>query len=250
LTCVRSANIIIKQNAPDVGEDDSSSIYEIFNRLNTGEINLKPQEIRTSLYHSPFCDMLSRINLAERWRDLLGVAEPDLHMKDIEILLRAFAMVMCGDEYKPSMTRFLNLTSKRAKSLPKEKVEYLEKLFYAFLDACKSVASESVLWWPKREVNISFIDAVFAAQCAAAFATNSLDVRAEDITFIDTLFREQKELVAFLRQQGELSFSVNVEALLSKTLLLSVASFFETRITTAIADYAGRVSNAERHSLH
>jgi hypothetical protein len=73
---------------------------------------------------------------------------------------------------------------------------------------------------------------------------------AEDITFIDTLFREQKELVAFLRQQGELSFSVNVEALLSKTLLLSVASFFETRITTAIADYAGRVSNAERHSLH
>jgi len=68
---------------------------------------------------------------------------------------------------------------------------------------------------------------------------------AEDTTFIDTLFREQKELVAFLQQQGELSFSVSVEALLSKTLLLSVASFFESRITTAIADYAGRVSNAD-----
>lgn len=68
---------------------------------------------------------------------------------------------------------------------------------------------------------------------------------AEDTTFIDTLFREQKELVAFLQQQGELSFSVNVEALLSKTLLLSVASFFESRITTAIADYAGRVSNMD-----
>lgn len=67
----------------------------------------------------------------------------------------------------------------------------------------------------------------------------------EDTTFIDTLFREQKELVAFLQQQGELSLSIDVEALLSKTLLLSVASFFESRITTAIADYAGRVSNAD-----
>ncbi|MGA9899032.1 MAG: DUF262 domain-containing protein, partial [Terriglobales bacterium] len=40
-------NIIIKQTSPP---DDDSSIYEIFNRLNSGGMNLKPQEIRTSLY--------------------------------------------------------------------------------------------------------------------------------------------------------------------------------------------------------
>lgn len=68
---------------------------------------------------------------------------------------------------------------------------------------------------------------------------------AEDKTFIDTHFQEQKELVALLQEQGQLSFSQTVEAFLSKTLLLSVASFFESRITTAIADYAGRVSNAD-----
>ena len=112
-------NIIIKQNLPDSAEGDVSSIYEIFNRLNTGGVNLKPQEIRTSLYHSYFYEMLYRINLDPRWRKLLGLAEPDLHMKDIEILLRAFAMMMCGADYKPSMTRFLNLTSKRAGSLSK-----------------------------------------------------------------------------------------------------------------------------------
>ena len=53
-------NVIIKQNAPD---DDDSSIYEIFNRLNSGGVNLKPQEIRTSLYHSKFYEMLHKINL-------------------------------------------------------------------------------------------------------------------------------------------------------------------------------------------
>ena len=67
----------------------------------------------------------------------------------------------------------------------------------------------------------------------------------ENTTFVDTLFKEQKELVVFLQSQGQLSFSQSVEAFLSKTLLLSVASYFESRITTAITEYAGRVSNSD-----
>jgi uncharacterized protein with ParB-like and HNH nuclease domain len=42
-------NIIVKQNSPP---DDDSSMYEVFNRLNTGGINLRPQEIRTSFINS------------------------------------------------------------------------------------------------------------------------------------------------------------------------------------------------------
>jgi hypothetical protein len=212
-------NIIIKQNAPDADEDDSSSIYEIFNRLNTGGINLKPQEIRTSLYHSPFYEMLYRINLDQRWRNLLGVAEPDLHMKDIEILLRAFAMVMCGNEYKPSMTRFLNLTSKRARALPKEKVEYLEKLFFAFLDACAALPAKAFFGTQSMRVNISFIDSVFAAQCTAAFTNNLLNVPAVDPEKLQRL----KEDADFVNAaQFDTAGTVNVAKRLerSKAILL------------------------------
>ena len=52
-------NVIIKQNSP---QGDDSSMYEVFNRLNTGGVNLKPQEIRTSMYHSDFYEMLYRAN--------------------------------------------------------------------------------------------------------------------------------------------------------------------------------------------
>lgn len=64
-------------------------------------------------------------------------------------------------------------------------------------------------------------------------------------TFIDALFSEQKELIGFLQQQGQLSYSQSVEVFLSKTLLLSCASYFESRITNAISDYTKRVSNAD-----
>jgi hypothetical protein len=49
-------NVIIKQNAPE--EEGDTSVFEIFYRLNTGGVNLRPQEIRTSLYHSDFMDAL------------------------------------------------------------------------------------------------------------------------------------------------------------------------------------------------
>jgi len=39
---------IVRQDEPS---DDNSSVYQIFNRLNTGGVNLNPQELRACLYH-------------------------------------------------------------------------------------------------------------------------------------------------------------------------------------------------------
>src|SRR5260370_731245 len=58
--------VVIIQHEPK----DDTSMYEIFVRLNTGGINLTPQEIRVSMYYSKFYDMLSRVNLNESWRRL------------------------------------------------------------------------------------------------------------------------------------------------------------------------------------
>lgn len=68
---------------------------------------------------------------------------------------------------------------------------------------------------------------------------------ADRDAIIDRLFHEQNDVVAFLRENQQLSFSINVEAILSKTLLLSIGSYFESRITTSITDYAARVSKSD-----
>ena len=178
-------NVIIKQNAP---KDEDSSIYEIFNRLNSGGINLRPQEIRTSLYHSDFFDMLYKINTQERWRQILKNPEPDLHMKDIEILLRAYAILIDIENYKPSMTKFMNQFSKKSKHNSKEQNEYLESLFLSFLNACSKLPSDAFINKGNGRFNIALYEAVFAVVCEKAFHEKRLvqgEIEPQSIVDLD-----------------------------------------------------------------
>ena len=161
-------NIVVKQNAPS---GDDSSMFEVFNRLNTGGVNLRPQEIRTSMYHSDFYRMLYRINAeSPQWRKLLRSDAPDLHMKDIEILLRGFAMLVDGDNYAPSMVRFLNLFSKKCTNNSAERNEYLERLFGSFLLACANLPADIFCNKRNNRFNIALYEAVFAVSGKGAIA--------------------------------------------------------------------------------
>jgi uncharacterized protein with ParB-like and HNH nuclease domain len=153
-------NIIIKQNSP---KGDDSSMYEIFNRLNTGGINLKPQEIRMSMYHSEFYDMLYRANALPAWRRILGSPEPDLHMKDVEILLRGLAMLIDGDNYAPSMVKFLNQFSRQCRGFGKKKNEYLYALLESFFEACAKLSRDAFLNKKNKRFNVALYEAAFAA---------------------------------------------------------------------------------------
>jgi hypothetical protein len=129
--------VIIKQNEP---KDDNSSVYEIFDRLNTGGVNLKPQEIRANLYYSDFYKFLYDENKDSRWRQILGQSDRDEKLRDVELLLRAFAMLCYADEYRPSMTRFLNRFSNHAKKqFDQEAIARLAKIFESFLSSVRAI---------------------------------------------------------------------------------------------------------------
>lgn len=164
-------NVIIKQNSP---QGDDSSMYEVFNRLNTGGINLKPQEIRMSMYHSDFYEMLYHSNSLPAWRRLLGNQDPDLHMKDVEILLRGFALLVDSNSYAPSMVRFLNQFSRKARAHKKEQNEFLAKLLSSFLDACAGLPDGAFLNKKNGRFNVALFEATFSAVCGSPFAQNRM----------------------------------------------------------------------------
>ena len=164
-------NIIVKQNSPS-GSD--SSIYEIFNRLNTGGVNLRQQEIRACMFHSDFYVMLDRVNSFDGWRAVLNSPEPDLNLKDVEILLRGFAMLINGDEYSPSMLRFLNQFSRECTRYGEDRNAYLEELFLSFVGACDKLSEGAFINKRNKRFNIALYEAVFAAVCEQALDEDRL----------------------------------------------------------------------------
>jgi hypothetical protein len=166
-------NVIVKQNAP---KDDDSSVYEMFNRLNTGGVNLSPQEIRSSIYHSDFFENLYRINNKEAWRRIIGKEQADLHGKDVEILLRAFALLLDLPSYKPSMVKFLNQFAKKAKSYSRENIEYLERLFDAFGTGVASLQADIFINPRSRRLNVALFESVFYASCKSAARNGSTEI--------------------------------------------------------------------------
>lgn len=129
--------VIIKQNEP---KSDNSSVFEIFDRLNTGGVNLKPQEIRSNLYYSKFYAALYEMNKDPRWRRIIGQAERDANLRDVELLLRAFAMLTYSQSYKPSMARFLNVFSSVAKKTFSDvEIILVKEIFDRFMDQLQAV---------------------------------------------------------------------------------------------------------------
>ncbi|NJN67757.1 MAG: DUF262 domain-containing protein [Chloroflexaceae bacterium] len=160
--------IVIKQVAPK----GDTAIYEIFNRLNTGGMNLSQQEIRMSLYHSNFYDMLHQTNANPTWRRILGIPEPDIHMKDLESLLRGLALLIKGDEYRPSMVRFLNGFSRQAQNDPPEEVEYLGSLFGSFLESCSALPDDA--FQTGGRFSLMLFESVFVAVCLPFYSNHHL----------------------------------------------------------------------------
>jgi len=176
-------NIMIKQNFPS---DDDSAMFEIFHRLNSGGVVLKAQEIRTSLYHSKFYNNLYKINLYPNWRSLLDKVQPDIHMKDVEIILRGFAMLLDSEDYKPSMTRFLNQFSKKSKKFTVESLPYFQNIFEKFCDYMVSVNPKAFIT-TSGKFSVTLFESIFITLCQEAAKQNTLEVKATTNAKIDEL---------------------------------------------------------------
>jgi uncharacterized protein YdeI (YjbR/CyaY-like superfamily) len=104
---LRAVNI--KQLSP-VG--NSTSAYHIFERLNTGGTPLASQEIRNCVFMGSFSTQLKALNKDKNWRLIIGKPHIDRHQKDVEILLRVFALVGKVKEYEKPLKEFLNRAMK------------------------------------------------------------------------------------------------------------------------------------------
>jgi hypothetical protein len=145
---------VIRQDQPT---EDQSSIYIIFERLNTGGVNLQPQEIRVALYHGEFVSVLKSLNENPAWRKLYGARSKRL--KDMELILRFFALFFYGDKYESPMKGFLNRYMATNRNLQKQSAEKLRQLFEGTVKMIADAIGPRA-FRPKRAVNAAVVDSI------------------------------------------------------------------------------------------
>lgn len=149
---------MIKQLDPD----DATSIYHIFERLNTGGSRLLGQEIRNCVYHGRLNELLGRLNTNADWRRIIGTPQPDPRMRDIEMILRFVALYFFSSTYKKPMKDFLFTTMRKKRNLPSEEMANLETIFISTCNRIVGSLGERP-FHKQRGMNPAVFDAVFTS---------------------------------------------------------------------------------------
>lgn len=145
---------VIKQESP---ANDDTSIYHVFDRLNSYGRRLTPQEIRTSLDHGPFIDLIKGLNEHAAWRRVYG--KKNARLKDQELILRFLALYFDAPHYVAPMNEFLNRFSSTHRRADQDFLSRCKAIFTSTIDIVWDSLGEKA-FRPVRAINAAVFDSV------------------------------------------------------------------------------------------
>lgn len=121
-------------------KDSSENLkFEIFERLNTGSVQLNDQELRNCLYRGNFNVALKEMAEDPDFMSICGLKAPDKRMRDKELVLRFCAFYhKTYLNYKAPMRNFLNAEAQEKKNISDKELSELKS---AFKNACQIIRS-------------------------------------------------------------------------------------------------------------
>ena len=179
--------IVIRQIQPN----DNSSVYQIFERLNTGGTQLNPMEIRRAIFRGKANKLLDTLNQNEHWRDVIGKADPDPRFRDIELILRVLALAENWRRYSKPMKKFITIYMA---SIDEANNETLSEIEQQFSSACQLIRDELGVrpFHLRQRLNLAALDSVMACSLELADSIRP-DIReayaklCEDSEFIEAV---------------------------------------------------------------
>lgn len=190
---------IIKQDSPP-GED--TSIYHIFERLNSGGQKLAPQEIRSALYHGPLIKTVKELNEYKTWRDVFGKVHP--HLKDQELILRYLAFAFEANRYERPMSEFINKFTARHRSADTSFLAKVQAKFISAIDLAWSSLDRRA-FRPERALNAAVFDSVMIGLTRLIEDDPDID-RATVRTRYERLLNDKDYLEAVSRSTADEGF--------------------------------------------
>jgi len=185
---------IIKQETPN---DDNTSIYHVFERLNTGGRKLTPQEIRAAIYIGKLNELIGELNDYPAWRELFG--KKNNRLKDQEMILRFLAMYTSLNNYSKPLKEFLNKFNGKYRNPTDEEIERLRTVFQTTTDLILEKFGKSA-FRPDRVFNASAFEVLMVG------IANRLDKEIDFnglVTNIGNLYQEQEFIDSITRATSD-----------------------------------------------
>lgn len=195
--------MIIQQMSPN---DDNSSVYHIFDRLNSNGTPLQPQEIRNAIYHGRFQELLISLNDNPDWRFIFGPVHK--RATDQELILRFLALHDNAANYKKPMKGFLNDYMSAKRDIDNAEEQRLRQLFETTIRRAYEAFGKSA-FRPSGSLNVASYDALMAAisSCPIASSDNIKNAHAnllKDNNYVNTITKATSD-DAVLKQRLKLA---------------------------------------------
>ncbi len=178
---------ILKQDQPAT---DDTSIYLVFERLNTGASHLYPQEIRNCVDYGRLTTFLNKSNEDKSWRAVYGQPKPNPRLKDQELILRFLAFYYEHDLYERPMKGFLNRFSRRNRQLDESRAAEWHELFTSTIRTAHHFLGPKA-FRPERNLNAAVFDAVMVAT-ASRLKTSPITDGTKYVTAYEKLLEERE----------------------------------------------------------
>lgn len=161
---------VIKKTAED---QDLSSIYTLFERLNSGGTRLSPHEIRVALAPGELMQLVRNLNEAPAWRAIFGA--PSKNLKDHELILRFIALMFSPSEYASPMKDFLTGYARRNQNLEHESAELIERTFVGAIETIAEALGDKPFRISKA-LNAAIFDSVMVGIARRLMAKAPVDL--------------------------------------------------------------------------
>lgn len=171
-------------DSPDYGYEYNKAVIQIFRRLNTSGKPLQPQEVRSCIFYGSFNTLLIDLNKGESWRSLFGPVHG--RNKDIETILRFFALYDNFESYKAPMPSFLDRYMEENRNIDADKLLKMSTLFESTTSRLFEACGES-LFKTGGTLLLAKFDAItvgFAKAIALGVTFENIEINAKIETLL------------------------------------------------------------------
>ncbi|WP_321922958.1 GmrSD restriction endonuclease domain-containing protein [Paraburkholderia guartelaensis] len=178
--------IVLLKESANTRDEELLLRQQVFERLNTGGVELENQEVRHCIYHNEFDDLLIELSRHPAMRDAWGLVryekEEDRNppqkllsnphfskMRDVEFVLRCLALRHV-ERYRGGMQRFLDEYMVRSRHFGSDDIHFLRHLFGETIELAQQIFGDILFrpwnvkaddWAPKP--HIAYADALMVA---------------------------------------------------------------------------------------